>query len=147
MTVYQKTQQLSDDQFLRDVGLSQETFQFLLEKIARYIETEKSKNPIKQRGRKDGISLEERLLLTLTYLRHYPTFAKLGKEFSISESYANKIYHRIVDILLKVLPFKNKKELMSADLQAVAIDVTEQRIQRPKKRQRAYYSGKKNSIR
>ena len=63
---------------------------------------------MKKRGLKSTISIADQLLLTLTYLRHYPTFAKLGKEFSISESYANKIYHRMLDILVRV--FANEQQ-------------------------------------
>ncbi len=44
--------------------------------------------------RETGLSKEEdRLLLTLYYLRHYPTFANLGDIFGISESYCCKIYN------------------------------------------------------
>ena len=91
MCVYQSTLQQSDSLFLRDVGVSKQTFQWLLDKIEVYIATQRQKNPMKKRGLKSSLTLGQQLLLTLTYLRHYPTFVKLGKEFSISESYANKI--------------------------------------------------------
>ena len=93
--------------------------------------------------------MTDRLLLTFTYLRHYPTFARLGMEFGISESYANKLYHQILDVLVKVLSLKNRKHLLESNLQTIFIDVTEQPIERPTKGQRVYYSGKKthkNSI-
>ena len=32
-------------------------------------------------------------------MRHYPTFANLSKQFDISESYANKIYHYILSLV------------------------------------------------
>ena len=41
----------------------------------------------------------------------------------------------------------NPKALLDADTKIIAIDVTEQAIERPKKGQKNYYSGKKNSIR
>ena len=88
--------------------------------------------------------MTDRLLLTFTYLRHYPTFARLGMEFGISESYANKLYHQILDVLVKVLSLKNRKHLLESNLQTIIIDVTEQPIERPTKGQRVYYSGKKN---
>ena len=133
----------SDERFLRDVGISKATFQQLLDKVATYLAVQREKNPMKKRGLKSTISLADQLLLTLTYLRHYPTFAKLGKEFSISESYANKIYHRMLDILVRVLPMNSKKELLRSDLDSVVIDVTEQPIERPKQQQHHYDSGKK----
>ena len=99
---------------------------------------------MKKRGKKSEVALTNRLLLTFTYLRHYPTFAILGLEFGISESYANKIYHQILDVLVKVLSMKNRKHLLESNLQTIIIDATEQPIERPTKGQRVYYSGKKN---
>ena len=145
MSIFQQTLEQSDERFLRDVGISKATFQQLLDKVATYLAVQREKNPMKKRGLKSMIGLADQLLLTLTYLRHYPTFAKLGKEFSISESYANKIYHRMLDILVRVLPMNSKKELLRSDLDSVVIDVTEQPIERPKQQQRQYYSGKKMS--
>ena len=147
MSILKQTIQQPEEQFIRDVGISKQTFFALLEKVEEALSAEKEKNPMKKRGRKQGVSWAEKLLLTLTYLRHYPTFAKLGKEFGISESYANKIYHQILELLVKVLPKKSKKELMSGHLGTVLIDVTEQPIERPFNRQRDYYSGKKKVIR
>ena len=143
MEMYQQTQEQSDEQFLRDVGVSKQTFEWLLEKVTAYLVAQREKNPMKKRGLKSTIPLAERLLLTLTYLRHYPTFAKLGKEFGISESYANKIYHQMLDILVRVLPMNNRRELLRSDLEGIVIDVAEQPIERPKQKQRHYYSGKK----
>jgi len=59
-------------------------------------------------------------------------------------SYANKLYHQILDVLVKVLSLKNRKHLLESNLQTIIIDVTEQPIERPTKGQRVYYSGKKN---
>ncbi|GMT48708.1 MAG: hypothetical protein IEMM0008_0247 [bacterium] len=128
------------------MGIGLNSYMMILEKVTAYIVAEREISPMKKRGRKFGLPLADRLLLTFRYLRHYPTFARLGKEFGISESYANKIYHRILDILLKVLNRKSRKDLMNSDLEMVLIDVTEQPIERPKRRQKAYYSGKKNAI-
>ena len=146
MSVYQQIFEQSDELFLRDVGLSKADFEQLLGKVTAYLAAQREKNPMKKRGLKSTLSVADRLLLTLTYLRHYPTFAKLGKEFSICESYANKIYHQMLDILVRVFPMKNKKELLRNDLDTVVIDVTEQPIERPKQQQSQYYSGKKNAI-
>ena len=133
--------------FLRDVGVSLETFILLIEKVTKYIEQEHKNNPLKKRGKKSSLCLEDMLLLNLYYLRHYITLDQLGKRFGISESYACKIYHRMANILVKVLDMTNRHELMNSDLEAIIIDVTEQPIERPKKGQKAYFSGKKNYIR
>ena len=91
----------------------------------------REEHPMKKRGRKSEIALADRLLLTFTYSRHYPTFARLGLEFCISESYANRIYHQILDVLVKVLSLKIRKQLLDSNLQTIVIDTTEQPIERP----------------
>jgi IS5 family transposase len=77
------------------------------------------------------------------YLRHYPTFSELGRQFGITESYANKIYHLVSDILVKLKKVPNRKVLFEGDLEEILVDVTEQQIERPLKKQKDYYSGKK----
>lgn len=146
MRSFEQVKTQSTDEFIRDVGISLEAFEILLAKVSGYMEAERERKPMKKRGLKHGLPLADRLLLTFTYLRHYPTFERLGKEFGISESYACKLYHRILDIMLKVLDMKSRKDLMNSDLETVLIDVTEQPIERPTRGQRAYYSGKKNAI-
>ena len=73
------------------------------------------KNPNKLKGQKPSIIIEDKVLLTLYYLRHYPTFIILGNNFNISESYANKIYHSILTILVQELHVPGSKELSKAD--------------------------------
>jgi hypothetical protein len=106
--------------------------------IARF----KAEKPIRRRGRKSSLSIEDQLLLTLIYLRQYHTFLQLGEMFSISESYASKRYEFISSQLLKVLDVPNQKSLEKEDL-TVLMDVTEQPVERPVKQQKQYYSGKK----
>jgi hypothetical protein len=146
MSPFERAKLQPADNFLRDVGVHLAIFLLILEKVSVYIEAERERRPIKRRGLKSSISLADQLLLTFRYLRHYPAFARLGEEFGISESYANKIYHRILNILLKVLKMNSRKELMNCDLNTILIDVTEQPIERPKRRQRDYFSGKKSDI-
>jgi hypothetical protein len=87
--------------------------------------------------------LEDRLLLTLYYLRHYPTLINLAAVFGISESYCHKIYARTARLLAKVEKRPNRKALLQDPAATLAIDVSEQPIERPVKNQKAYYSGKK----
>jgi Helix-turn-helix of DDE superfamily endonuclease len=91
--------------------------------------------------------LEDRLLLTLYYLRHYPTLINLAAVFGISESYCHKVYARTARILAKIEKLPNRKALLEDPAATLAIDVSEQPIERPVKNQKAYYSGKKNATR
>ena len=83
------------------------------------------------------------MLLTLYYIRYYPTFINLAAIFDISESYCHKIYTRTARILVKVEKLPNRKVLLEDPAAIVAIDVSEQPIERPVKDQKTYYSGKK----
>ena len=133
---------------LRTVGLSQEDFLHLHGKLAAYLDEQKALNPLTRRGRKDSkLALEDRLLLTLYYLRHYPTLINLAAVFGISESYCHKVYARTARLLAKVEKLPNRKALLEDPAATLAIDVSEQPIERPVKNQKAYYSGKKNAIR
>jgi len=138
----------SSTQFLRAVGLSLEQFLTVRDKIRACIQAEQETQPMKKRGRK-GITLtvEDKLLFTLTYLRHYPTFAQLGQQFGICESYAHKLYQQYLDRLVKVCHVPGRKALLNTDLVAILVDVTEQPIERPTRHQGDWYSGKKNVIR
>ena len=146
MSKFETIKNQKPDSFLREVGVSLDKFILVLKKVTDNIKQHHEKYPLKKRGRKSSLCLEDMLLLTFYYLRHYMTLAQLGKDFGISESYACKIYHRMTSILINVLDLKSRSELMNSNLEVILIDVTEQPIERPKKGQKAYYSGKKNDI-
>ena len=95
MTPYAQLPTHKPEEFLRTVGLSPEDFLHLHGKLAAYLDEQKALNPLTRRGRKDAkLALEDRLLLTLYYLRHYPTLINLAAIFGISESYCHKVYAR-----------------------------------------------------
>lgn len=132
-------------EFLRTTGINYTTFTLLLEKVGSYVALQKKQFPLSQRGRKSGYSLSQALLLTLLYMRQYPTFLSLGQAFGMSESYAYKRYCYIRRILVQVLNMPEGNLLTSARLTKVAVDVSEQPIERPVKKQQEYYSGKKKA--
>ena len=144
MTPYAQLPTNKPEEFLRTVGLSQEDFQHLHRKLVAYLDEQKALKPLTRRGRKDSkLALEDRLLLTLYYLRHYPTFINLAAIFDISESYCHKVYARTARLLANIEKLPNRKALLEDPTATVAIDVSEQPIERPVKNQKAYYSGKK----
>ena len=77
---------------------------------------------------------------------NYITFKNLGDNFGVSEATANKTYHYILDIIVQVLHVPGSKSLLDTDIDTVVVNVTEQQIERPVKKQGQYYSGKKNDI-
>lgn len=55
-------------------------------------------------GRKPKLSLEEQIILSLTYLRHLTTFQLLGIQFGVSETTANDTFNYWLPILRELLP-------------------------------------------
>ena len=130
--------------FKRMTGLPKAHFKDLCDKTDTYLKDGQKRNPLKRRGlKKSKLSLEDCLLLTIYYLRHYPTFINLADVFEISESYCHKIYSRYVKILAQIETLPNRKQLLENPPDTLIIDVTEQPIERPVKGQKPYYSGKK----
>lgn len=130
--------------FRRKIGIRRRTFRRIVQQVRAFLEEKGRRIPLSRRGKKSRVlTLEEKLLLTFVYLRHYPTFDELGAMFGISEGYANKLYHHHLNILIKVLRLPGKNALLDGDLEAIILDVTEQPMERPTKKQRRFYSGKK----
>ena len=102
MSYFNKIKNKRPDRFIRQVGISLVDFENLLQTVEKEI-GQPAKKSFKTAGKKSGVTLADRLLLTLLYLRQYPTFERLAEQFDICESYACKIYHQICNILVKVL--------------------------------------------
>lgn len=127
---YAKYQQFKGSKFQRMIGLKLYQFDFLFELLEEYVQLNKYKDWDK-RGKKGNFTLVDKLLLTMRYLRDYPTFIVLGEEFGISESYAYKIFTKVSESLVKILKLPNIDSL-KGDLGKVIIDVSEQETERPK---------------
>ena len=132
---------LGQKKFKRAVGIKIKTFEKLMESLYKNI----SKKDKKKGGRPPKLSVEDKLLITLAYYRDYSTQLKIGIEYCVSESCISKTIKYIENLLCKSITFmiKGKKELINKINDKIAIDVTEIRIERPQKKQKKYYSGKK----
>jgi hypothetical protein len=75
----------------------------------------------------------------------------IGADYGVSKSTVCETIQWVEDTLAKDKTFKlpGKKVLKKAEdtIQYIVVDVTESPIQRPKKGQKEYYSGKKSVIR
>ncbi len=146
MSLFEKYKMKKPAEFTRLIGVNYASFQIILEKLESEITRYKAAKPMRLRGLKSSLTLADQLLLTLIYLRQYHTFLQLAEMFSISESYAHKRYVFISQRLIKALDLPNDKSLTTDNLKIVA-DVTEQEIERPLRRQKSFYSGKKSDTR
>lgn len=127
-------------------GIKFEQFETILGKVQQKEDQYLLDNPLSNRGLEGDFSLANQLLLTFEYLRQYPTFLSLGFSYGISESYANKIFHKIRPILADVAGLKNPEKLKYKDVQKIIVDVTVQPVERPQKNQELQYNGSKKSI-
>ena len=124
-------------------------------------ETRRLSRPNRQRAIGGGcdtdLSLRDQILLTIVWLRKYPTYEVLGYLFGISDSTAWRYVQHVLPVLEDAgrdsmrMPRPGKRgrpldELLKDTPElVVVIDSFEQRVQRPKERKEAdqYYSGKK----
>jgi len=111
------------------------------------VRTVKAKEKEKKKpGRKPKLIIEEQILMSLQYLREYRTYYHIAKDWKMSESNVCRIVHKIENILIKSRQFRlpGKKELWqtSSEEEVVVMDVMESQIERPKRRQKQFYSGK-----
>ena len=127
-------------------GIDFVLLQQVLEKVQDRIDQYLQDNPLSNRGIDAEFSVPNQLLLTLEYLKQYPTFLSLGFSYGISESYCNKVFHKMRPILADVAGLRNPEKLRYADVKTVIVDVTVQPIERPQKDQQLYYNGAKKNI-
>ena len=126
MSAYQRWKVRSDTDFSRYCGVNHKQFLVLLEKLKVQMDLDKQHS----RGRPSQMSLEDKLLMTLKYLRDYPTFFVLADWFKISEGYSWKVFTKVSKYLVAILALPKSDDL---SLDTIIIDVTEQRTERPKK--------------
>ena len=80
---FDKAKLQNPEEFKSDSGISQENFIVIVGLINNKMQEIYNKNPNKDKGVKAKMCIEDKLLLTLFYLHHIPTFKNLGDIFSI----------------------------------------------------------------
>lgn len=98
----------------------------------------------KRQGRSSKLKdLKDKLLCLLIYYRCYITHEFLGYLFQIHNSNVSRLFKRLEPLMAKKITIKKDPTLTEEALINILIDVTEQGTQRPKKKQKKFYSGKK----
>ena len=144
-------------------GLTVETFDRMLPELLRAFAADRRRRldrPDRQRAPGGGddfdLAVADQFLLTVVWLRQYPTQECLGYLCGASDSTALRAVRRCLPLLERSgrdtmrLPDPGRgrrkdlpRLLAGTPGLAVIVDTFEQRVQRPKRRQRAHYSGKK----
>jgi len=130
---YEQIKLLEDEKFRRLTGVKKATFEKMKEILG---EAEIKKKA--QGGRKSKLSIEDRLLMALEYIREYRTYFHVSQSYGLSESTAYDIIKWIENTLIKHPDFAlpGRKALLKNDVEyeVVLIDATETQIERPKKK-------------
>lgn len=142
--------------FRKLTGLTIEKFEELLHRFQPlYHESEERRlyKPNRQRarggGRNQELSLEDKLVMLLMYYRLYLTHEFLGFLFNLHNSNVSRHFNQLQPVLAQVFCIPTQRiplsevEVTEEQLVELFIDATEQQIQRPHRKQKIYYSGKK----
>ena len=137
---YWQAIKLSSREFKRLTGVKRQTFRLMVRLVKG--EAKKKKKP----GRRTKLIIEDQILVTLQYWREYRTYFHISKDWKIAESTVCRIVKKIENILIQSRKFSlpGKKKLLdsSEDEKLILMDVMESPIERPKKHQKRFYSGK-----
>lgn len=95
-------------------------------------------------GRPYGVGvLEDHLLVLLILYRCHITQDFLALLYGVDKATISRSLHRIEHLARRALGVKRKIIVTKEEAQALLIDATEQPVQRPKRKQKCWYSGKK----
>jgi len=132
MQKYEQIKDLPSNRFRRLTGMSKLVFQIMVNAIQTA--EHKHKGRI---GKPSRLKTEDKLLMTLEYLREYRTYFHLGQSYGLSESACYRNCKWVEDVLIKDKTFSlpGKKVLLDtgSSIEVILIDATETPIERPKK--------------
>ena len=130
---YAQIKSLEDEKFRRLTGVKRATFDKMITVLQEAEIKKKARG-----GRKSKLSIDDRLLMALEYIREYRTYFHVSQSYGVSESIAYDIIKWIEDTLIKHPDFAlpGRKALLKSDMEyeVVLIDATETQIERPKKK-------------
>jgi Helix-turn-helix of DDE superfamily endonuclease len=132
---------LNKKQFKRLVGVTLKVFKLMVKVIEEY-EAQKTA------GRKSKLSPEDKVLMTLQYLREYPSLLRLSVDWGIHESTAQRIVTKTEELLLESKDFHlpGRKAVKESHWDIVIIDVAEMAMERPKKNSAGTTQVRRNDI-
>jgi Helix-turn-helix of DDE superfamily endonuclease len=144
MSKYEQHSLLSDNDFRRLTGVHKTTFEPMLAVLSQQISQAK-----KLPGRPSRLSVADQLLMMLEYNREYRTYFHIAQSYQVSEATAFRLITRAENYLIKSGQFSlpGKKNLLeSGRYEVVLVDVTETKIERPKKNNAVITLPNRNSI-
>ena len=140
---YEMIKEFKEERFRQVVGVEKGTFYAMLAVLKEAY----AKLHSKHNGRHRKLNIEDMLLATLEYLYEYRTYECIGASYGLSKQNMQKTVKWVEDELVAcgLFSLPSKKVLKNeTNIEVILVDTTETPIQKPKKNQRKYYSGKKN---
>ena len=133
MSKYEALKHLPPEQFRRLTGVKLETFTEMVNILCAV-----QNGRYRRAGRKGTLTIEEKLLMALEYLREYRTYFHLGRSYGLSESACYRACRWVEDTLIKSGKFSlsGKKALLKSEreYEVILVDASETPIERPKKK-------------
>lgn len=140
---YENLKLASDKDFRRVTGVKRKTFGVMV-LLLKEAELKKKANG----GRPNKLSIEDRLLMTLEYMREYRTYLHIATSYGISESNTFENIRWVENVLIQSKEFRlpGRKALLKSDneFEVVLIDATESPIERPKKNNENFIQAKRS---
>jgi transposase len=129
---YEKIKNYKEEEFRRLSGVKKSTFKKMIGILKEAEQKKKARG-----GKPNTLTMEDRLLMALEYIREYRTYFHVASSYGVSESSCYRNIRWIEDTLIKHPDFAlpGRKALLKSDreYEVVLIDATETPIERPKK--------------
>lgn len=131
--------------FQRTLGVKPEVYM----QMRNVLEQREEKK--KKSGRPPKLSLDDQLVLTLSWWREYRTHHHLSLDWGVDESTIRRTIERVENALIHSGHFrlpgrKALKEASVLGVEAVGVDLTESPVERPKKSSAGITAGRKSAI-
>jgi hypothetical protein len=145
MDKYNNIKNYKPERFRAITGIYPATFEAMLEVINKEYAEVRRKG-----GRERKLTCENMLLMTLEYYKEYRTYECIGASYDLHKTNVGDVIKWVENTLITsgLFSLPGKRRLADADagIDVIVVDTTETPIQRPRnpKKQREYYSGKKN---
>lgn len=134
---------LPEEKYLVTFGIRKPTFDAMYEILKKAYKEMRKKG-----GRRRKLSVLDMLVIMLSYYHDYRTMENIGFEYGMHKQRICEAIAWVEQTLIKDGTFSlpSKRELVkeNSTISIAIIDVTEQETERPKYKQKASYSGKKN---
>ncbi len=143
---YENIKNYSEQRFRQVTGVLPDTFDAMVTELKKAVPNRENRLG----GRPQVLSIEDKLLMTLEYYKEYRTYDCIAASYGVGKGTVSRTINWVENVLIVSGLFKlpGKKVLTNNNLEieVIVVDTTETPIERPKNRQKKYYSGKKNDI-